>query len=261
MSGKSLERVEDADSDEGADSEEEGVVKIESPVEKLVREALGEIIEEETPEEREERESLEKEIEEKFPEENAEGEPSEEGVESLEVEEGESPEGVVPSDDLSVNLQLLKGLTASQTMKGRGGGRAVTESFGVLRRKSKERRRLSLAEQEEEVRLAESDRPRMREDCMGGQRPCPWVGCRYHLYLDVNPGAGSIRYNFPGLEVGQLPVSCSLDVADAGSLVAEEVAVLLNITRQGVGFIVDRALDEISRSRFGAELMELFNEE
>ena len=68
MSGKSLERVEDADSDEGADSEEEGVVKIESPVEKLVREALGEIIEEETPEEREERESLEKEIEEKFPE-------------------------------------------------------------------------------------------------------------------------------------------------------------------------------------------------
>ncbi|MEK7547934.1 MAG: hypothetical protein AAB540_03495 [Patescibacteria group bacterium] len=48
MSGKSLERVEDADSDEGADSEEEGVVKIESPVEKLVREALGEIIEEET---------------------------------------------------------------------------------------------------------------------------------------------------------------------------------------------------------------------
>lgn len=29
--------------------------------------------------------------------------------------------------------------------------------------------------------------------------PCPFVSCRHHLYLDVNPETGAIKVNFPGL--------------------------------------------------------------
>src|SRR5436309_16068810 len=31
------------------------------------------------------------------------------------------------------------------------------------------------------------DRPQMREHCSQMARPCPFVSCSHHLYLDVNP--------------------------------------------------------------------------
>src|SRR5262249_28750008 len=60
----------------------------------------------------------------------------------------------------------------------------------------------------EEMRLGalmfppvDEPRPRTRAECAEGQRPCPWVSCKHHLYLDVNPETGSIKLNFPDLEV------------------------------------------------------------
>src|SRR5688572_696068 len=44
-------------------------------------------------------------------------------------------------------------------------------------------------------------RPATRGECKEEARPCPWVSCKYHLYLDVNPETGSIKLNFPDLEV------------------------------------------------------------
>ena len=38
------------------------------------------------------------------------------------------------------------------------------------------------------------ERPTTRVDCENGMRPCPWVGCRYHLYLDVDK-RGRISFN------------------------------------------------------------------
>ena len=35
-------------------------------------------------------------------------------------------------------------------------------------------------------------RPKTRGDCANVARPCPYVSCKYHLYIDVNPGTGSI---------------------------------------------------------------------
>ncbi len=43
-------------------------------------------------------------------------------------------------------------------------------------------------------------RPQTREECHQQHRPCPWVACKHHLYLDVNPETGSIKINFPDLE-------------------------------------------------------------
>src|SRR3954454_13361241 len=34
------------------------------------------------------------------------------------------------------------------------------------------------------------DRPLTREECKSMPRPCPFVSCSHHLYLDVNPETG-----------------------------------------------------------------------
>ena len=92
----------------------------------------------------------------------------------------------------------------------------------------------------------EYERPRTRADCLPGgcneARPCPWVSCTRHLYLDVNDRTGSIKFNFPDLEVGDLPETCALDVADRGGQTLEEVAELTNRTRERVRQVEQRAL-------------------
>lgn len=44
--------------------------------------------------------------------------------------------------------------------------------------------------------------PATRGECLSFRagNPCPFVSCRHHLYLDVNPESGAIKVNFPGLE-------------------------------------------------------------
>lgn len=80
-------------------------------------------------------------------------------------------------------------------------------------------------------------RPLTRGACQNGEhgeRPCPFVGCAYHLYLEVDPFGGSIKFNFPHLEPWELKETCSLDVADRGGETLERVGELMNITRERV---------------------------
>ncbi len=90
--------------------------------------------------------------------------------------------------------------------------------------------------QEDPEVLAEMDRlrPRQRRDCINAPRPCIFVGCSRHLYLDVNPQTGSIKLNFPDKEVWELPETCALDVADRGGVTLEEVGAILNLTRERI---------------------------
>jgi hypothetical protein len=60
---------------------------------------------------------------------------------------------------------------------------------------------------------ADHDRPRTRAECVDGARPCPFVGCRHHLFLDVDDH-GAIRLNFPDIAPDELGESCSLDIAE-----------------------------------------------
>lgn len=92
------------------------------------------------------------------------------------------------------------------------------------------------------VQALEASRPRTRGECRGmGLRPCPFVSCRYHLYLDVNEANGSVKLNFPHLEPWELDVSCSLDVAEEGGLTLEEVGNRLNLTRERIRQFTDSA--------------------
>ncbi|HJZ87121.1 MAG TPA: sigma factor-like helix-turn-helix DNA-binding protein [Polyangia bacterium] len=101
----------------------------------------------------------------------------------------------------------------------------------------------------EEIRLGallyppeEVERPQTRADCMTGPRPCPFVACKHHLYLDVNPETGSIKLNFPDLEVWEMKETCSLDVADRGGVTLEEVGEILNLTRERIRQVEVRGL-------------------
>lgn len=91
------------------------------------------------------------------------------------------------------------------------------------------------------------DRPATRGDCESGPRPCPWVTCRYHLYLDINPRTGSIKLNFPDLEPWEMQNTCALDVAeslDGGSL--SIVGEALNLSRERARQLEGRALRKVA---------------
>jgi hypothetical protein len=97
------------------------------------------------------------------------------------------------------------------------------------------------------------ERPRTRGDCESGERPCPWVSCKWNLYLDVDP-CGSIKYNFPSLEPGEMKTSCALDVADhpqgdtlGGESTLDEVAQALHLTRERVRQIERKAFNHIRK--------------
>lgn len=87
-------------------------------------------------------------------------------------------------------------------------------------------------------------RPRTRGDCRHLPRPCPFVGCRHHLYLDVKP-TGAITLRWPHLAPWEIPESCSLDVAECGSRTLDEVGALLNVSQERIRKIELRALDRL----------------
>jgi len=95
------------------------------------------------------------------------------------------------------------------------------------------------------IQWVEALKPRSRNECREGIRPCPHVSCKYHLFLDVNPQTGSIKFNFPGLNPWDLKESCCLDIAEKGGTTLEEVGVHMNLTRERI-----RQLEASGMERF-----------
>jgi len=90
-------------------------------------------------------------------------------------------------------------------------------------------------------------RPQSRAECRDMPRPCPWVACRYHLYLDVNPRNGNVKFNFPDMEPWELTTSCALDIAEAeGGVTLEEIGQAMNLTRERVRQVEVVALELVS---------------
>ena len=101
----------------------------------------------------------------------------------------------------------------------------------------------------EELRLGallnppiDEPRPVTRGECENDIRPCPWVACKHHLYLDVNPETGSIKINFPDLEPWEMSETCALDVADRSGITLEEVGEIMNLTRERIRQVEVRGL-------------------
>jgi hypothetical protein len=136
------------------------------------------------------------------------------------------------------------------------------DEHGRRRRRSRARartisiRRLSKAELNRGRALyPEEDywRPTTRAQCADMERPCPFVSCKYHLYIDVHPVRGSIKINFPDVEVWEMTDTCALDIADRGGITLEEVGEIMNLTRERVrqletqGLARLQGMDDVTR--------------
>jgi hypothetical protein len=143
--------------------------------------------------------------------------------------------------------------------KGRtpSGSKSRQTKKGPRRSKTLTSRRLTRDEVREAERIrADLDhlRPRNRTDCKTGPRPCPYVSCKFHLYLDVHPETGSIKLNFPDLEVWEMQETCALDVADRGGTTLEEVGEILNLTRERIRQVEVLGLDKLRTAYDGLDV-------
>jgi hypothetical protein len=89
-------------------------------------------------------------------------------------------------------------------------------------------------------------KPKMRSECVDMERPCPFVSCKYHLYVDVHPVRGSIKVNFTDLEVWEMTETCALDIADRGGITLEEVGEIMNLTRERVRQVETAGLGKLA---------------
>jgi hypothetical protein len=126
-----------------------------------------------------------------------------------------------------------------------GHARAKTISVKRLAKRDLERGRMLYPSHEH----ADTPRPKRRLDCVNEARragePCPFVSCKHHLYLDVSEKTGSIKLNFPDLDVWEMPETCALDVADRGGLTLEEVGEIMNLTRERVRQLENRGIAKL----------------
>ncbi len=89
-------------------------------------------------------------------------------------------------------------------------------------------------------------KPKTRAECVDMERPCPFVSCKYHLYVDVHPVRGSIKVNFTDLEVWEMTETCALDIADRGGITLEEVGEIMNLTRERVRQVETAGLGKLA---------------
>lgn len=141
----------------------------------------------------------------------------------------------------------------------------VEDPIAPLRRRSKTLKPRRLTQEEwiewgEEMARVPELRPQNRADCRDMPRPCPFVGCRYHLFLDVNPRNGNVKFNFPDKEPWELDVCCSLDIAEAeGGVTLEEIGHVMNLTRERVRQVEVVALGQVGEEgTFRAEDSHLY---
>lgn len=123
----------------------------------------------------------------------------------------------------------------------------TTNRVGRKTRCVSQRKLRVINRQEAELDSETPWRPTTRGDCAGVPRPCPYVGCKYNLYLDVTK-SGSLCYGFPDLEVDQMKQSCVLDVVDAeGAVTLERAGEVMNVTRERTRQVEAKAVVKFRR--------------
>jgi hypothetical protein len=180
-----------------------------------------------------------------------------------EARRSENPD---PVDEVSVgpagpaDLAGPEDLAGEEGLEQRGRRRSRTMSRKEIARELRKQRALGVIdpEVEEIIREVDAHRPRSRADCATGERPCMFISCKHHLYLDVNPSTGSIKLNFPDKEIWEMGETCALDVADRGGITLEEVGTIMNLTRERIRQVETRGLlklramaEDEPRSRLG----------
>lgn len=104
---------------------------------------------------------------------------------------------------------------------------------------------------------AAGPRPRIREECRNGLRPCPWIGCKFHLLPEAAPRFLRVpRRKLLTLEAQRLlrflmrmEATCVVDlVEERGSMTLEEIGAIFLITRERVRQIEARGREKYERA-------------
>jgi hypothetical protein len=150
----------------------------------------------------------------------------------------ELPDGLPTQEAEELGPETSGGGTANVRRRSR------TMSRKEIARDLRRQRALGYVDPElhQAIEEIERARPRSRADCAQAERPCMFVSCKHHLYLDVNPETGSIKLNFPDKEIWELGETCALDVADRGGITLEEVGAIMNLTRERIRQVEARGL-------------------
>ena len=95
-------------------------------------------------------------------------------------------------------------------------------------------------------------RPKTRGDCIEGPRPCPWVSCPYHLFLNVSRTGRTLQVNRPDLvdpdgtpRLEEMADTCALDVAARGGEQQDFVAATMGLSRETTRLIEASALAKV----------------
>lgn len=119
-------------------------------------------------------------------------------------------------------------------------------------------RRAAAIDSEEVERIhALHPRPSSRAECIAAERPCPWAGCRYHLWLDVkraDDGSETVVVN-GRCDIDDMPETCALDCAERGGMTLEEIGMTLGVTRERV-----RQIELGALSKLRAAALDLFEQ-
>ena len=91
-------------------------------------------------------------------------------------------------------------------------------------------------------------RPTVRSQCANIGRPCPYVACKHHLYLDMTSSRAMLM-NFPDAEPWDLEQSCTLDLAEhfGGGMTLEQIGHVLGVTRERVWQLEASAIAKVLR--------------
>lgn len=98
-------------------------------------------------------------------------------------------------------------------------------------------------------------RPRTLGECVTG--PCPWVSCKYNVFLDYTPNPdptkpGFITMNFPGRQVWELEHTCAMQIAVKAeqlgeTLTTEEIAEVMNLTSERLRQLTRESLSGLAK--------------
>jgi hypothetical protein len=159
----------------------------------------------------------------------------------------DEPQIDAPTDG-ALALQTVEGAPAQVTREQRRSRRkrairARTISVKRMTKRELELGRLLYPE------MDDIERPQARAECANGARPCPFVSCKHHLYLDVSARTGAIKLNFPDLEVWEMTETCALDIADRGGTTLEEVGAIMNLTRERIRQVEVKGLAKMAALR------------
>lgn len=87
-------------------------------------------------------------------------------------------------------------------------------------------------------------RPETRADCIGRPRPCPWIGCKFHLLIDVREETGSIILN----AAGSGPASAKGRTRRLPVISGKALTAFRGVRAKRVEVFQDRVLEELEKA-------------